>query len=150
MAGTSWATRCGHRVLNQPIDHGDRIEHLRPDRRCRIRLRRPAFLSRFGHFAPAGLVRAANVQPRDAVFGGLVLVDELDPEARHPGEALLIGIAALLCPGAIAADFVLKGAALDQKPLVSRRAALDIGPQSGLEHGTQSFQIGSFDQLLYP
>ena len=61
-------------------------------------------------------------QAGDAGLGSLVLVDEVDPEARHPGEALLVGIAAFLGPGAVAPDFVLKGAALGQEPLVSGRS----------------------------
>jgi len=56
--------------------------------------------------------------------------------SRHPpasGEALLLGIAALPRPGAIA-PFLTSCSALREQPLVSWRAAVDIGSQPRVVH----------------
>lgn len=113
------------------------VRSLRPDRRCRLRLRRPAFIDPISGVTSAGLVGAPHVKVRDPAFGILVLVDEVAPQAWHLPKAHRIGVVALLSSGEIAPDFVLQGATLSQKTLVSRRALTDIAPQPGLEHSPQ-------------
>ena len=140
----------GHCVLNESIDHGDRIEGVRPGWQSRVRLGHPAFFSCFIGLAAAGFVGTADVEPGDAGLGGLVLIDEVDPEGRHLRKAHRVGVAAFLRPREKASHLVLEGAALGQRAARRRRAATDIGPQPYVEHGSHGFQVGSLDQLLYP
>ncbi|MCD9257625.1 hypothetical protein [Bradyrhizobium japonicum] len=137
----------GDGILHEAIDHRDWIERLH-DRRGGGR--RPAFLDRLGRLMPAAFIGAPNVQAGDLALGRLVLVDEVDPGARHPREALRVGIAALLRPAEVAPDLMFERAALGQQPLVYRRATIDIGVQPGVEDGPQRLKVGSCDQLLYP